>query len=122
VIWHGLADQLIFPQGTTNYYERVKELMGGSKRTEDFARLFLAPGVAHCAGGAGPSPDNPLQAVVDWVERGRAPRVLDGVKRDANGAVVQARPICLYPEVAAYKGHGDPAVASSFACRRPGKH
>lgn len=122
VIWHGLADQLIFPQGTTNYFERVKELMGGSKRTEDFARLFLAPGVAHCAGGAGPSPDNPLKAVVDWVERGRAPRVLDGVKRDASGGVVQTRPICLYPEVAAYKGHGDVAAASSFVCRRPGRN
>jgi feruloyl esterase len=122
VIWHGLSDQLIFPQGTVNYYERVKALMGGSQRTEDFARLFMAPGVAHCGGGTGPSPDDPLNAVVDWVEHGRAPRVLNGVTRDAGGAVTQSRPICLYPEVAAYKGHGDPAAASSFICRRPGEH
>ncbi|HEX6674791.1 MAG TPA: hypothetical protein VF486_07180 [Actinomycetes bacterium] len=45
----------------------------------------------------------------------------NGVRRDANGAVVQTRPICPYPEVAAYKGHGDPAAASNFACRRPGR-
>jgi feruloyl esterase len=118
VIWHGLVDQLIFPQGTVNYYERVKARMGGARRTEEFARLFLAPGVAHCAGGPGPQPDAPLNAVIDWVERGRAPRVLDGVVRDAGGAVTQTRPICLYPEVAAYKGRGDVAAASSFACRR----
>jgi hypothetical protein len=120
VIWHGLVDQLIFPQGTVRYYERVKARMGGARRTEEFARLFLAPGVAHCAGGPGPQPNAPLNAVIDWVERGRAPRVLDGVVRDAGGAVTQTRPICLYPEVAAYKGHGDVAAASSFACRRSG--
>jgi hypothetical protein len=92
--------------------------MGGARRTEEFAPLFLAPGVAHCAGGPGPQPDSPLNAVVDWVERGRAPRVLDGVVRDAGGAVTQTRPICLYPQVAADKGRGDVAAASSFACRR----
>jgi hypothetical protein len=103
-----------------NYDERVKALMGGGAQpTEAFARLFLAPGVAHCAGGAGPAPDNPLNAVIDWVEHGHAPRVLNGVLRDASGTVVQTRPICLYPEVAAYKGHGDVTVASSFVCRRP---
>jgi hypothetical protein len=36
----------------------------------------------------------------------------------AGGAVTQTRPICLYPEVAAYKGRGDVAAASSFGCRR----
>lgn len=119
LIWHGQIDQLIFPQGTVNYYERVKAVMGGSARTEDFARLFMAPGVLHCAGGPGPQPDNPLSALIDWVERGKAPRVLNGVIRDATGSVVQTRPICLYPEVAAYRGHGDVTNASSFVCRRP---
>jgi hypothetical protein len=119
LIWHGQTDQLIFPQGTVNYYERVAALMGGLERTEDFARLFLAPGVQHCAGGPGPQPDNPLNALVDWVERGHAPRVLNGVVRDATGNVAQSRPICMFPEVAAYKGHGDVNDASSFVCRRP---
>jgi hypothetical protein len=119
VIWHGQADQLIFPQGTVQYYERVIDAIGGAAKTAEFARLFLAPGVAHCAGGAGPSPDNPLAALVDWVERGRAPRVLNGVTRDASGAVTLTRPICMYPEVAAYKGHGNVADGASFTCRRP---
>jgi feruloyl esterase len=119
LIWHGQADQLIFPQGTVNYYERVKDVIGGASKTEDFARLFLAPGVAHCAGGPGPNPDNPLGALVDWVERGRAPQVLNGVVRDASGTVTRTRPICMYPEVAAYRGHGDEAAASSFVCRKP---
>jgi feruloyl esterase len=121
LIWHGQADQLIFPQGTLNYYQRVEATMGGPARTEQFARLFLAPGVGHCAGGRGPQPDNPLGTLVDWVERGHPPQTLTGVVRDTTGAATQSRPICLYPEVATYRGRGDITKAENFACRRPGR-
>jgi len=63
LIWHGLADQLIFPQGTINYYQRVQQAMGGATQAGSFARLFLAPGAQHCASAAGPAPANPLAAV-----------------------------------------------------------
>src|SRR5207244_12448350 len=56
IIWHGLADQLIFPQGTINYYQRVQQVMGGTGSTDSFARLFLASGAQHCASAAGPAP------------------------------------------------------------------
>ena len=56
IIWHGWADQLITAEGTIDYYTRVQQQMGGAKQTSDFARLFLAPGVAHCSGGPGRSP------------------------------------------------------------------
>ena len=116
LIYHGLADQLIFPQGTINYYRRVQQATGGS---EDFARLFLAPGMAHCAGGPGAQPDNPLNQLVDWVEHGNAPTSLNGVIRDpSTGAVTATRPICLYPKVATYTGSGPTTQASSFTCRR----
>jgi feruloyl esterase len=121
LIWHGAADQLIFPQGAVNYFQRVEDAMGGRERTEKFARLFIAPGVAHCAGGPGPQPDNPFAALVDWVERGRAPQTLNGVIRDATGTVTASRPICRYPQVAAYRGKGDPTQAASFVCRSPGR-
>jgi Tannase and feruloyl esterase len=117
VIWHGLADQLIFPQGSIDYYKRVESVLGGEGKTKDFARLFLAPGVAHCAGGPGAQPDNPLNAVIDWVEHKKAPDELNGVIRNSGGAVTETRPICMYPSVAAYKGNGDVAQATSFVCR-----
>ena len=78
IIYHGLADQLIFPQGSIDYYKRVQQSIGG-RDTADFARLFLAPGMAHCAGGPGAQPDNPLNQLVDWVENGKAPSSLNGV-------------------------------------------
>jgi hypothetical protein len=117
LIWHGLNDQLIFPQGTINYYDRVTQFMGGPEKTRDFARLFLAPGVTHCSGGAGPQPDKPFDALVQWVERGSAPTMLNGVVLDSTGVVAATRPICLYPETAAYKGSGPTTSASSFVCR-----
>ena len=118
LIWHGLADQLIFPQGTVNYFSRVQKLVGGKEDTTAFARLFLAPGVAHCAGGSGPQPDNPLNQLVNWVEHSNAPTSLNGVIRDpSTGAITETRPICLYPDVAVYKGHGPTTQSSSFVCR-----
>src|SRR5262249_26827170 len=119
MIWQGLADQLIFPRGTINYYNRVQRVMGGSDGTTDFARLFFAPGVTHCGFGPGPQPEDRLDKLVSWVENGKAPDSLNGVVRDpSTGAVTATRPICMYPNTAAYSGRGPTTEASSFACRR----
>ena len=117
LIWHGLADQLIFPQGTINYYQRVREAMGGAEATNSFARLFLASGAQHCASAAGPAPAQPLDAVVVWVEHGKAPKSILGTTTDpATGVVIASRPICLYPEFARYTGQGSTTDASSYVC------
>jgi hypothetical protein len=110
VIWHGLADQLIFPQGTVDYFQRVVDKMGGLHRTAQFARLFMAPGVDHCVGGAGAAPVDPLAAVVKWVEAGKAPDALVG----QNGNLT--RPLCSWPSVPRYKGHGSTNDAANFRC------
>ncbi len=116
ILWHGLADQLIYPQGTMDYYKRVQQQMGGADKTSGFARLYLAPGVGHCGGGAGPAPGGQLDALVQWVEDGRAPEILTAVKRDQTGKVVRTRPLCQYPLVAKYKGTGSTDEVSNFVC------
>jgi feruloyl esterase len=120
LMWHGLADQLIFTQGSINYYNRVQRMMGSARETTDFARLFLAPGVTHCGLFApGPVPADPLGQLVQWVENGNAPTSLNGVITDpTTGAVTETRPICQYPNVARYTGQGPITDASSFMCRR----
>jgi feruloyl esterase len=118
LLWHGFSDQLIYPQGTIDYYLRVQEAIGGKNKTETFARLFLAPGVAHCGGGPGPQPTGLLDAVVDWVENGKAPKELLAVRTDATGAVTRSRPLCLYPQVARWNGKGSTDDARSFKCSR----
>ena len=117
LIWHGLADQQISPQGTISYYQRVQQAMGGPEQTATFARLFLAPGAAHCESAAGPIPDNPLAAVVDWVEHGKPPTTIVGtLTNPVSNAITLTRPLCPYPASAAYTGHGSPSDASSFTC------
>src|SRR5438874_13064987 len=70
---------------------RVRQAMGGREDTTDFARQFFAPRVAHYGGGPGPQPDNPLNQLVGWVERGKAPSSLNSVIRDpSTGAVTRS--------------------------------
>ncbi|MBE3012589.1 tannase/feruloyl esterase family alpha/beta hydrolase [Microbispora sp. NEAU-D428] len=115
--WHGQADQLIPAQGTVDYRRRVELAMGGARRVDDFYRLFLAPGVAHCAGdtSTGPKPTDALGALTAWVEQGRAPQTLSAAVTDSSGETV-TRELCRYPSVSRYIGHGDPADARSYSC------
>ena len=66
--------------------------MGGASRTSDFVRLFMAPGVGHCGGGAGPAPTGQMEALLAWVEEGRAPETFtatrNGRRRHANAAAL----------------------------------
>ena len=115
IVWHGWADQLITAEGTVDYYTRVQQQMGGAKKTAEFIRLFMAPDVGHCGGGAGPAPSGQLEALLAWVEDGKAPETLLATRRDQSGAT-RSRPLCQYPQVAKYKGRGSTDDASSFSC------
>ncbi len=120
ITWHGLADRLIFAQGTADYRRRVEAKMGGARATDRFYRVFLAPGADHCFGGIGPVPTDPLAAVVDWVEHGHAPDTLPAATTNAEGQTI-TRNLCRYPLVSRYTGHGDPNSAASHHCVRPAR-
>jgi pimeloyl-ACP methyl ester carboxylesterase len=117
IMWHGWADQLIMPDGSIEYYDAVtKELGGGYDQTRNFARLFMAPGVAHCGTRDGTAPRGLLEAVINWVERGAAPSTLTSPRPLPDGTT-RTRPLCLYPEVAVWNGVGSTDLESSFTCR-----
>jgi feruloyl esterase len=116
IVWHGWSDQLISAEGTVDYYQRVQQRMGGAQRTSEFIRLFMAPGVAHCGAGAGPAPGGQMEALLAWVEEGKAPETLPATRRDQTGAVTRSRPLCPYPLVARYRGNGSTDDAASFRC------
>ncbi|HYV27914.1 MAG TPA: tannase/feruloyl esterase family alpha/beta hydrolase, partial [Candidatus Eisenbacteria bacterium] len=99
---------------TIDYYKRVQQQMGGTKKTSQFARLFLAPGVDHGFRGAGPTPTGQMEAIVRWVEEGSAPERLVAELRDQNGKTVRRRPLFPYPKVAKYKGTGSTDDAANF--------
>jgi hypothetical protein len=114
VLWHGWVDQLINAQGTIDYYDRVADEQGGYERTQEFARLFMAPGVMHCAGGNGPQPQGLFQAVVDWVEQDKVPDRILASKVIEGGT--QTRPLCPYPAQARWTGEGSTDDAANFEC------
>jgi hypothetical protein len=116
----GGNDQLIMPRGVINYYRQMAARydVGQGKKVPDFEglqsfyRLFRAPGVGHCGGGAGPQPQNLFGALVNWVENGAAPDQI--LAQTTSGTVT--RPLCPYPQTAIYNGTGDQNTAASFHC------
>ena len=121
ITWVGGNDHLIFPRGVINYYRQMAARFSESdrpnfKNLQRFYRLFRAPGVAHCGGGAGPSPVDPFGALVKWVEHGDAPETLLAAGGSAAPPSGRTRPLCPYPQTAIYKGTGDINDAANFRC------
>jgi hypothetical protein len=124
ISYHGWSDQLIPPMGSINYYSRVSRVMGGPHRTNEFNRLFMIPGMGHCAGVGSvgpnanansiplPAPGQFFDALVDWVENRNAPEAF--VLKSADATVSQ--PVCPYPKQAVHQGSGSITDAASYRC------
>jgi feruloyl esterase len=131
----GWGDTAISPESDINYYNSVARELGGHEDTQDFYRLFMVPGMAHCGGGPGanafgqgvngPNPSDPsddiLTALDRWVETHHAPDKIVATKyvndTPTQGIAFQ-RPLCPFPQIAEYKG-GSTTSAASFACVKP---
>lgn len=79
ILVHGWADYSVMPPPTLDYYESVTRTMGGAEPTRKFARLFMIPGMDHCAGGEGASAIDYMAAITAWVEKAEAPDKLRGI-------------------------------------------
>jgi hypothetical protein len=112
--YHGWADALVNPQMSVDYYESVLKKMG-QQPTKEFYKLYMIPGMFHCAGGVGCDRADWFSPLVEWVEKGVAPGTLAG-SRVVNGATVLTRPHCAYPQVPKYKGSGESSKAENFTC------
>lgn len=120
IVWHGLADQLIYPWDTVNYHRRVESALKDRSLMDQFYRTFLAPGVDHCGLGTTPGavPVDPLSSLVAWVEENKAPEILEARTVNATTGVTITRGICKYPLRSQYTGHGDKNLAASYVCVR----
>jgi hypothetical protein len=130
----GWGDTSVIPDGTLDYFESVQRAMGGPAATQEFVRLFMMPGVGHCDHGGLTGADvvDDLEALVKWVEQDEPPqRLLAWRLRKYDGGaftpqslppnpsnIAFSRYLYPYPEVAVYRGKGDPTQAESFAPKR----
>jgi len=123
LLYHGWADANAAPEPILDYYEQMVETTFGGDlaAATDHARLFMVPGMYHCGGGPGPDEWDRLAPMIDWVENGKAPDRLIAQHR-TEGKVDNERPICVYPQSAAYTGPAGGAddsenwVAENFTC------
>jgi hypothetical protein len=129
ILYHGWDDNEVAPGASVDYYQLATRTMGGEEATKQFFRLFMIPGMSHCRRGPGGDAADMITALENWVEKGQAPDqiVTHHLVKEQNylglprpryplpdGAYDRARPVYAYPDVAAYVGHGDPALASSW--------
>ncbi|MGA7413933.1 MAG: tannase/feruloyl esterase family alpha/beta hydrolase [Bryobacteraceae bacterium] len=145
--YHGWGDGAIAPRDSIAYYEKVQAFLkqfpdprsDSSQPAQSFYRLFMVPGMGHCAAGVGPNhfgnddiadpavwpqdPDHDVVLALDrWVTQGIAPDQIIGTGRiggdpkDPSKGVKMTRPLCAFPKVAHYQGTGDTNDAASFAC------
>jgi pimeloyl-ACP methyl ester carboxylesterase len=111
--YHGWADTLVSPFVSYKFYDAVLTSMGDT-RTKSFYKLYMVPGMFHCGGGVGCSNIDWFTPLVNWVENGIEPGEIIGARADDI-----TRPMCPYPEVAAYSGDGSIDDAANFICVEP---
>ncbi len=143
IMFMGWQDPVGSPFEAINYYDGVRTKMRRSDaETQAFLRLFMVPGMDHCAGGPGatnfstatrdstpPVRDarhDMLLALQAWVEQSRPPRSLIATRYGTEDASIPAdrrpiafqRPVCVYPAKPEYAG-GPVNAAASFRCVPP---
>ncbi|MGV3590213.1 MAG: DUF6351 family protein [Gammaproteobacteria bacterium] len=111
IVYHGLSDQAMWAGPLIWWYEAL--LPRDEQGPQDWARLFLVPGMTHCGGGQATDQFDMLTTIQQWVEEDTAP---DRVIARGNAFPDTTRPLCPYPQVARYDG-GDASDAASFSCR-----
>lgn len=127
IVVHGTSDGVFSVDDTAAWYDALNSRLQG--RAGDAVRFFRVPGMGHSRGGPATDQFDGLTALVDWVEKGKAPdRIVASVRGAGNAGGVNAdapsswspartRPLCPYPTVARYKS-GDAEAAASFSCER----
>ncbi|MXP26722.1 tannase/feruloyl esterase family alpha/beta hydrolase [Altererythrobacter indicus] len=116
IVPHGLSDPVFSIADTMAWWNEVNQANNGT--AAEFTRVFPVPGMGHCQGG--PATDNydSFGALVNWVEKGKAPDKLIGTAGPASPWPGRTRPICPYPlEAQANPGAQSNDPAASFTCK-----
>lgn len=146
IMYHGQSDGIVPTKNSEEYYNRTIQTFGGLGTTTDFFRLFLIPGMQHCALTTVNAPWNigatfqatsmatnlwsvpgfkdknhdALLALVDWVENGNAVDQIVATSWNSPvnpySGVKAQRPLCPWPQKANYDGVGNVNAAQSWSC------
>ncbi len=113
IFFHGVSDPWFSALDTLDYYKSLAGANGGAGKVAEWSQIYLVPGMSHCGGGPSLDHFDLLSAVVDWVEKGIAPKSVIATGKAFPG---RSRPLCPYPQHAQYKGTGNTEDAGNFEC------
>lgn len=125
ILYHGWNDGRIPADASVTYFEAVRTRIG--PKAANHVRLFMVPGMAHCAGGPGATVFDMLGPLDRWVEGGPAPERIEAMKPEnpVLGILglptkpLSSHPLCAWPNTAHYDGAGPVDAVASFTCRAP---
>ena len=131
LMYQGWNDYPLRPQRALDYLAEAEKATGGARRTAEFFRLFMVPGMTHCSGGPGAWQADYVDLLIAWREEGDAP---DRIVASHPGPTPMfhllpderveqprrfTRPLCPHPSYAEYSGRGDVDDERSFRCAGP---
>ena len=130
IVYQGWQDPSTNAGPTIRYYQALARANGGAARLGQSVRLFMVPGMYHCARGPGadqfgasgatppalPDPQHDmLWALIRWREQGEAPRHFVATKLE-EGKPLFTRLLCPFPQSARYNDKGPQDSVASFSC------
>jgi pimeloyl-ACP methyl ester carboxylesterase len=123
LMYHGWDDAAIPAGNSIAYYKEMTRRSGPAAAAQ--TRLFMLPGVAHCAFGHGPDSVDYLAELDRWAETGIAPERMIASKYETPSFFAPdptekpklTRPVCAWPKVVKYNGSGPVDSAASYSCR-----
>ena len=77
-VFAGLEDPIVPCPPIVDWYRSVVTRLGAQEKADSFMRFYLLPGRAHGGGSGVQDLNGRNEALIDWVEKGVAPGVLDG--------------------------------------------
>jgi len=80
----------------------------------------MSAGMGHCGEGAGLNQFEMVAALDSWRQQGDAPKSITAVRVDEHAHIDMSRPLCPYPQIAAYNGSGDIDDAQNYVCKASG--
>jgi feruloyl esterase len=114
IFYHGDSDPWFSPLDTFSYFKDMAAANGGLDEVSNWSQFYFVPGMGHCGGGSALDQFDLLNAMVDWVEKGKEPPSVNATGKAFPG---RSRLLCPYPKHAQYKGQGDTEEAKNFECR-----
>jgi feruloyl esterase len=134
ILFHGWEDPVVPSYVSVNFFNALNRADDDAAKN---SRLYMDPGVQHCAGGNGADSVDLLTTLTKWVEQNEAPgshsnptlawKQASSTSPPGIDGAAFSRPLCPYPDYPQYIGKGDVNSANNYVCRpgsrdRPDEH